>query len=510
MNTDKNNQVYDSADINLPYVSPSPGEFPILGSTICVDGLNPTREDFVNARECGLSAGSTDFQYRKGDPPKIESTNALTNLYKPAISNTGIGIFVLNSKMIVSKEEYPQKHPFDNQTTAELYRDYMQYTVQQPFVKAIIIADEPKWLQLVDNGNPLTSQTYTPGPLTDIYLYCERQMNSACNSEHLRLRQLDLNLLPSTRTKNDKKMHATIGPLPDYYTYLRAVQKLLHPMCWSFDLYPAHITPDNKFEYDVELKRYYEYLDRFLQISLETKRPFRTFCLTTEFENTEGHRQAQPNINRLRFETFTALAYGAQEIQYWTFCQRSNQGGEIYISSPINRLGMRNQIWYSLRQVNREIRQFTEVFMGCRVLHIDHIGNNYVSPLPSEMPAGTSPGFMGKFTAPLTIDKVTEDTEGLSDIFKGVMVSYLQNNPDNPSTSSSPGTSSGGSHTENYAVVMTHDPDNYKTVRITFKSGYEITEITPRILCGGMDAQSRTITRELIPGGYLIFRYRKV
>ena len=64
--------------------------------------------------------------------------------------------------------------------------------------------------------------------------------------------------------------------------------------------------------------------------------------------------------------------------------------------------------------------------------------------------------------------------------------------------------------TERYAVIMNRDPDNYKTVAITFDDKYEIEELTPRILTGNLDPSSRTIVRDLVPGGYLIFRYRKL
>lgn len=79
------------------------------------------------------------------------------------------------------------------------------------------------------------------------------------------------------------------------------------------------------------------------------------------------------------------------------------------------------------------------------------------------------------------------------------------------STDSSAQSSVESAHAEHYAVIVTHDPDNYKTVKITFKSGYEITEMTPRVLRTNSDAQNlSSITRDLMPGGYLIFKYRKI
>lgn len=297
---------------------------------------------------------------------------------------------------------------------------------------------------------------------------------------------------------------------------MKAVEVMIHPQCWSFDSYPANIDPNGAFGYGNNLKNLYGYFDRFLQISKEYERPFRFICLATEFETSGGNRQASPNINRQRFETFTALAYGAQEIQYWTYCNRSPNTTEFYISSPINRLGAKNQIWYSLKQVNEEIRRFSKVFMGCRVQHIKHYDNEYNSPLSTEM--GKVPEFYENFAdAPINKIEVTEKVKVNNEdkdsiIFKGVMVSYITTDPDNMSTGyvSNANASPNKDRTEHYAIIVSHDPDNYKTLTITFKDDYEITELTPRILTDGMTSSPTTIVRELMPGGYLIFRYRKL
>lgn len=332
---------------------------------------------------------------------------------------------------------------------------------------------------------------------------------SKCNLNNVPYRQLHINLAASASSDY-------IGTMKNYYIYLKAVEVMIHPQCWSFDLYPGNIGPTGEFAYGYHLNRLYNYFDRFLQISIETKRPFRFMCLTTEFETKEGNHQASPNINRLRFEVFTALAYGAQEIQYWTYCNRYPNTDEFYISSPINILGAKNQIWYSLKQVNEEIQRFSKIFMGCRVQHIEHIDNDYHSPLKSEM--GKVPEFYTPIVnAPIVTIEVTEKDKGnngnnYSKIFKGVMVSYITINPDNMSTGyvSNDNASSIKDSTEHYAIIVSHDPDNYKTLTITFKNDYEITELTPRVLTEEMSSSPTTIVRELMPGGYLIFRYRKL
>lgn len=501
----------EADDSKLPYVSPSPGEFPIIGSTICVDLYNPAREEFATARECGFSAGSSQVHYSK-DVSEI-SSNDLTAKFKPAMLNTGINLIVSNDSIIGSYDEKIYNNPFDDPSVAASYKIRMNYTIQQSFVTGISVLDEPKWVELVASGDPLEG-SYTPGPKTKVYRHSRDVMSAGCTAMNLPKRQMRANLQQAKRDK-DETMNPIFGPLENYYEYLRAVQVLIQPQCWSFDLYPGNIEA-NAFGYGDNLKNLYGYYDRFLQISKEHDRPFRFFCLTTEFENNTGNRQASPNINRLRFETFTALAYGAQEIQYWTYCNRSSNTSEFYISSPINQLGVKNQIWYSLQRVNEEIRRFQKVFMGCRVQHIEHIDNGYKTPLKTEM--GKVPEFYNDFAdAPIDKIEVTEkfkvnNEDEDSIIFKGVMVSYITTDPDDLSTGyvNNDNASSIQDRTEHYAIIVSHDPDNYKTLTISFKNDFEITELTPRILTEGMATSPVTIVRELMPGGYLIFRYKKL
>lgn len=522
-------QTTDSTYSNLMYISPSPGEFPIIASTICVDIANPTREEFLKARECGFSAGSSQVYYATDDN-KVSSGD-LTTKFKPAMLNSGIGLLVSNTSL--TKSPSPGSNytfAFDDPAVLASYKIRMSYTVQQSFVSGLGVGDEPKWADFAESGNPLTNPlTCIEGSYTRIYRIAKNNMISKCDSNDVPYRPCMINLAAS-----DDKVY--IGPWAqedstNYYKYLKAVQELIHPMCWSFDLYPGVINYLYGFLYAKNLKNLYGFLDRFLQISFDTRRPFRMICLATEFENGSGSYQPTPNINRLRFETFTALAYGAQEIQYWTYCQRrhsdhpSEKDGilstEFYISSPISRFGRRNQIWYSIQKVNEEIRRYSKVFMGCYVRHIEHVGNNYITPLSTEKPDGLYNFIDEDFQSPLSVTIVSEPTYKITqeqikidnspEIFQGVMVSYLQNDPDNLSTDAGGDPYTEGENSANYAVIVNHDPDNYKTISIEFEEGYDITELTPRILnCQSESSSPRTIVRELMPGGYLIFQYKKI
>lgn len=86
----------------------------------------------------------------------------------------------------------------------------------------------------------------------------------------------------------------------------------------------------------------------------------------------------------------------------------------------------------------RRFDSFQELFLGCRVQCVQHLDNNYQSPLKEEMPSTEKPGFSQTNTnAPIRIVSINEPAYDKEDeIFKGVMVSYLKRDPDNLNTDS--------------------------------------------------------------------------
>ncbi len=190
-----------------------------------------------------------------------------------------------------------------------------------------------------------------------------------------------------------------------YEEYMRRfVDEVDIPMI-SYDFYP--IVKDNDSIYVRQW--FYENLETASRVSKETSRPFWSFCLATEHGP-----YPMPTAVHLRHEAFSALAYGAQGLQYFTYWNPKKQDSESwdYKNAPINREGKRTSVWYLIRDLNREIQNLSWVFLGAEMVDVAHTGNT--------IPDGTK----RLKNLPEKFSKIEGDGVGL-------IVSQLKNGDDN-------------------------------------------------------------------------------
>lgn len=134
---------------------------------------------------------------------------------------------------------------------------------------------------------------------------------------------------------------------------------------YSFDQYP--ITENEDGSVSVR-PGWYRNLEEFSEMSRRHGRPFWAFALTKSHHLGPPSPEAfypVPTIGHLRLQVFSDLLYGAQAIQYFT-------AGGIY--DPANHC--RTSVYDIVRQVNSEIRAYSPIFLGCRVLEVRHTGDN--------------------------------------------------------------------------------------------------------------------------------------
>src|SRR5262249_3282967 len=86
-------------------------------------------------------------------------------------------------------------------------------------------------------------------------------------------------------------------------------------------------------------------------------------------------------VEHLRLEVFSNLAYGAQGIQYFTYWTPESTVWNFH-QAPIEKDGSRTPVYDRVKQVNAEIRALSPVFLGARVLRVQHTGT---------LPRGTQP-----------------------------------------------------------------------------------------------------------------------
>lgn len=257
-----------------------------------------------------------------------------------------------------------------------------------------------------------------------------------------------LNLLPDLLPPEDLEAES-------YGNYVeRFIDEVSLPMV-SYDFYPV-VTVDGK---TVVRGNFYDNLEKISRICREKGLPFWVFCLSTAHSV-----YPVPTDTHLRFEAFSALAYGAQALQYFTYWQPDTGIGDFH-EAPINEKGERTAVYYRVRNLNREIYALSPVFLGMEVISVGHSG--------SEIPQGTR-----RFSRfPVEFSGVETDGEGL-------LISYFRNGADR------------------YMMILNRSIDKSQNVRLRKQSKVR------RVMPDGKVKKSRSSKERIAPGGYLLYTWR--
>jgi len=144
----------------------------------------------------------------------------------------------------------------------------------------------------------------------------------------------------------------------DYQAYIDNYVKTFNPQVISVDIYPVRTVSENVFR---TYSRYYETYEILNKKSKQYHIPWMACCAATSTPEFQA-----PNDINMRFATFTALAYGAQSICWWTYQLPTSSPG-FFKNAPIVN-GKRTQAWYDMKTVNQEIQRYKEVFLDCDVV----------------------------------------------------------------------------------------------------------------------------------------------
>lgn len=222
---------------------------------------------------------------------------------------------------------------------------------------------------------------------------------------------------------------------------------------YSFDQYP--ITENEDGSVSVR-PTWYRNLEEFSAMARRHGKPFWAFALTKSHHLGAPSPEAfypVPTAGHLRLQVFSDLLYGAQAIQYFT--AEGIYDFRKHCPTPV---------YETVKEVNAEIRAYSPVFLGCRVIDVRHTGET--------IPEGTR-----KFT-------VTPDGRvGRLDISgEGGVVSLIENGK------------------KTYLAVQNRDCVNPAVLDICFKG--DVKRVTPEG-CTGFDG--KLIKME--PGDIAVFQF---
>ena len=163
----------------------------------------------------------------------------------------------------------------------------------------------------------------------------------------------------------------------------------------------------------------------------------------------------------MRVQIFSLLCYGAQGIQYWSYTAH----GDVP-SGPCNADGTLNPTYYYAKNINKEVKALTWVFLGAELVQVGH--TNPVTP---------------DGCARLTADLMPAGVSAVTRSGQGMPVSTLQN----------------GSN----LFMMAVNPDLFKNQDITVTLDKAAKRVLPDGTTQDVAAGKQTVT--LTPGGYLIY-----
>lgn len=437
----------DARSGNYPYISPVPGRIPVVA-------FNP----WVSRKE-------SRWQDAPGNTFKVLGrcgfNTAVLHVPEEGILSRAFSL-AKESGITCILQHY--KHTLNNvmETLVERFKD-------ESNLGAFELKDEPTFFTL---GIP----QYT-GARLDWQEGEIREMYDTIRGIIIRDR---LNLMVFMNLAYYEKK-GNFGNYPTYLDYLKKIQAAYLPAMWSYDVYPIISKKGATY---IDQTKFYNAFNDFMQIAGLSGRPFWAYCMSMQYvsyyNGTLDYSRPAPTAGNLRYEAFSALAYGAQGIIYWAYAQTEDNSSEKQLTAPIDRQGRRTDVWFNARQVNSEIARYSDVFLGCTVVSVFLRDNPLLS---GEM---------------LILHNVSPVSNIVADESGKVLVSHIRN----------------GAY--EYAVIVSQNPfraiDFILVYKNNYLDSYDVLEMTPNFLSEATidkpAAPSTTRRIELDPGGYAIIRWK--
>jgi len=184
-----------------------------------------------------------------------------------------------------------------------------------------------------------------------------------------------INLLPTYASKNQLFKDKTDGgggtaSIDDYRRYLDEYVEKVKPRFISYDNYPC--TGD----FPSLQNDYFTNMSLVRQVCLEENIPFWVFIQATSW----GSGVRVPTLSEIEWQVNTALSYGAQGIQYFTFWIPMEKGN--WSGAMIDANGNKTPVYGYVQKVNRQVAAVDHVLMNSRSKGVIVSGSSPV-PVPS-------------------------------------------------------------------------------------------------------------------------------
>lgn len=183
-----------------------------------------------------------------------------------------------------------------------------------------------------------------------------------------------------------------------YYDYVDRFDKEVNLPFLSFDYYPIVVDQGKT----LVRESLFNTLETFLEIGQKVGKPFWAFSLATAHDP-----YPIPTLTHMRFQMYSNLAYGAQGLQYFTFWTPKNNKTWNFHHGPIDENNQRTEVYDDVKTLNKEIQGLSPVFLGTKVLSVQHTGDKIpsntkaLSKLPEKVKSLTTSGSDGAIVSHL-------------------------------------------------------------------------------------------------------------
>ncbi|MCH5224947.1 MAG: beta-galactosidase [Muribaculaceae bacterium] len=297
---------------NYPYVNPTPGEITILASTPFPPGVKSSHQGYEDIVDCGFNLVTEGYS---------------TQNYLHEFSLIGN----LKLKYLVASTDF-----YNGKA-----KSFVNTFKRNKYVAGWKFKDEPAYKDLA---------TYQKS-YQELYQLAPDKL-------------IFMNLFGSLEGDYKKTMK-------DYKAMVEYVDKMYRPQMLSFDMYPMFI---KNGKLSVAYDTFFTALEAMYSVSKQSQRPFWSYVQSMAFK---AGTTVRPPANEayLSFAVFSALAYGAQGIAYWTYAQRKSSSTENYTSALIDLKGNKTKAWYDAKKVNALVKRFNHVFYESNVVEVRHTGS---------------------------------------------------------------------------------------------------------------------------------------
>lgn len=215
---------------------------------------------------------------------------------------------------------------------------------------------------------PIVNYFKDEGNLWGWYIYDEPSYNQFPKIKEFinKIKAIDskhpfyVNLYPLSAT-NEQLGNVT------YEKYVSSFIEDLTPPIISFDNYPIRY---NRIKVD-----FFKNLNIISSYSISNNIPFWAFACCVKY----GEHVPEPRLEHIKLEVYSALAYGAQGIEYFTYTTpRMEHGGNHFWNAPIDKNGNKTETYSFVKEVNYRIRSIESFLLNSKPKFVGSIGEKAI------------------------------------------------------------------------------------------------------------------------------------